>query len=237
MTAAVESGLLFAEPVELDHDGWVERARAAVAATSRHDVSDAFVASLTSRRLDLRSALGSFAVARHLPAHDFRGAANGMCSICGLHARTMPQDLNVLSFERFRWGGTRRLDVRYLAFDLEQLARAPRLAVTPADIETGRRLLATLRSAGPSATATAVATRLRDLKGNKHEREVVMGILGVAGVLASPAHPGFRRTFIAYADRALPPRHYIDMVYPTCWWRSTDGIDQDAVNEFLPRLT
>jgi hypothetical protein len=45
--------------------------RAAAASVSVSDVSTAFLASLTPRRLDLRSTLGSFAVARHLVAHPY----------------------------------------------------------------------------------------------------------------------------------------------------------------------
>jgi hypothetical protein len=40
----------------------------------------------------------------------------------------------VLSFERSKWGGVRTDHVEYIAFDLEQFARAPRLQPTPADI-------------------------------------------------------------------------------------------------------
>lgn len=233
---AVASGLMFSAPVELDHSGWIARARAAVAQTVKEDVAEAFVASLTSRRLDLRSSLGSFAVGRHLPEHDYRAGQSRLCAICGLHERPDPQDLNILNFERFKWGGVRRLDVRYIAFDLEQFQRAPRLAPTIQDIELGRHLLASLRSGEPTKIAPNTTSTLRELKGNKAEREVLLEILAVTGVLASPSHPGFRTQFVPDVERELPSRRFTDLGYPACWWRASEGIDSAAVSEFLPQL-
>lgn len=57
--------------------------------------------------------------------------------------------MNVLNFERFKWGGVRRDDIAYIAFDLEQFARAPRLAPTRADIEVGQQLIDALRGLPP----------------------------------------------------------------------------------------
>jgi hypothetical protein len=71
MRRAVEAGVMFASPRAADHDGWVRAARQAVRQVTAAEAGEAFLASLTSRRLDLRSALGSFAVARFPPEHDF----------------------------------------------------------------------------------------------------------------------------------------------------------------------
>ena len=210
-------------------------ARAAVAAVALEDVSQAFVASLTSRRLDLRSALGSYAVARHLPAHTFVPHRSGMCAVCGLH-REVTQDLNVLNFERFKWGGVRRDDVCYLAFDLEQFRCAPRLAVDAATVNLGKAMLDALRAAPTTETATTAERLIRMLKGNADERHTVLDILAVCGVLETEKHRGYRTSFVPHAERKLPPRHYIDRCYPACWWSGRDGIQQEAVETFLPLL-
>lgn len=105
---AVEAGVMFAQSRVQNHDGWVAAAREAATGVSPSEVSDAFVASLSNRRLDLRSALGSLAVARRLPEHSFVPVrASVVCAVCGLSGRD-EQDLNVLNFERFKWGGVRR---------------------------------------------------------------------------------------------------------------------------------
>ena len=58
---AKRAGMMFA-PIQLSHSDIVRRAVAAVRATERRAIADAFVMSLSSRRLELRSALGSYAV-------------------------------------------------------------------------------------------------------------------------------------------------------------------------------
>jgi hypothetical protein len=228
---------MFAEPLTLDHDGWVDRVLAAVALVDAAAVSDAFIVSLTTHRLDLRSALGSYAVARHLPEHSFDADRFGrQCRVCGLYRRGSVQDLNVLSFERFKWGGVRRDHLEYVAFDLEQFQLAPQEPLNEAAIALGRQMLAALRGAPPSATSTTVVRDLAMIKGNAQERRVLVDILGVAGVLDTKEHPGYHREFISYADRELPNRHFVDSAYPACWWRGGRGVNEDAVQQLLPRL-
>jgi hypothetical protein len=234
---AVRDGVMFAESLTLDHDGWVDRVLAAVALVDAAAVSDAFIVSLTTRRLDLRSAMGSYAVARHLPRHSFYADRSGrLCRVCGLYERDSAQDLNVLSFERFKWGGVRRDDLRYIAFDLEQFQLAPQEPLNEAAIAVGGQMLAALRGAPPSATSTTVARALPMIKGNAQERGVLVDILGVAGVLDTKEHPGYHREFISYAERELPNRHFVDSAYPACWWRGGSGVNEDAVQQLLPRL-
>jgi hypothetical protein len=62
------AGVMF-DPVQLSHSDIVERAIAAVCRVERRAVAAAFIVSLSSRRLELRSALGSFAVLQRLTRH------------------------------------------------------------------------------------------------------------------------------------------------------------------------
>ena len=64
------------DPVTLDHAGIVKWCRKSVAAVTKEQVAAAFLASLSTRRLDLRSALGSYAAGRHLPDHRFTKCVN-----------------------------------------------------------------------------------------------------------------------------------------------------------------
>src|SRR5262249_5293003 len=65
---AKRAGVMF-DDILLSHADIVSRAIAAVRVVDRRAVANAFVASLSSRRLELRSALGSFAVLQHFPQH------------------------------------------------------------------------------------------------------------------------------------------------------------------------
>jgi hypothetical protein len=70
-TRATAALFLLTVPRAEHHDGWVGAVRRAVSQVSAEEAATAFLASLASRRLNLRSALGSYAIARFLPAHDF----------------------------------------------------------------------------------------------------------------------------------------------------------------------
>jgi len=228
---------MFPAPLTHDHDGWVEAARSAAGQVSAGDVEDAFLASLTSRRLDLRSALPSYVLARALPEHRYTAMrGSGQCAVCGLYAQAEAQDLNVLNFERFRWGGVRRDNLTYVAFDLQQFPHAPRVEATVEDIALGRALLKTLGELPAATTAVEAVRHLKMLKGNKTEREVLMDILGICSILDTSEHHGYAHAFVPAIQRDLPPYHFVDRAYPACWWRAAAGINMDAVNEVLPRL-
>jgi hypothetical protein len=183
---------------------------------SAQEVGEAFLASLSSRRLDLRSALGSYAVARLVPEHPLSTAARGFrCTVCGQYASGEEENLNILSFERFKWGGVRRDYLPYAAFDLEQFAKAPRLKPTRPDIDTGRQLLDCLRQLPARTTAAQAVPQLKMIKGNKAQRDA----------------------FIPKIQRSEPPLRFVFRHYPISWWTAADGVNLPALQQFLPQLT
>lgn len=236
LSIAVEAGLGFGQARTRSHDEWITAARQAVRAISLREVGEEFVSSLLTRRLDLRSALGSYAVARHLEPHAYAGRGADPCRVCGLY-EDVTEDLSLLNFERFKWGGVRREDIAYVAFDLEQFRRAPAGDGDQDEaLAVGRQLLSALRTADADATVVKLATELRMVKGNKAERAVLLEVLGVCGVLRTPGHPSFRTQFVPDDCRELPPQHNVETAYPACWWRGRDGLDDDALSELLPLL-
>ncbi|MGW7683663.1 hypothetical protein ACWGID_23200 [Kribbella sp. NPDC054772] len=238
LRAAVQRGVMFPEPVVLSHDGWVATAQAAVGHVSLMEAEAAFVASLTSRRLDLRSVLASFLIARGLPDHGFTASTRGrQCAVCGLYSESAAEDLNVLNFERFKWGGVRRDNINYVAFDLQQFRLAPRLEPTAEDIRLGRTVLETLNDLPPDITASQAAAQLGFVKGNKAEREVLLDILGICGVLDTDDHPGFAREFVPWSARDLPSQRFVERAYPACWWKAAAGVNAGAAKSVLPTLT
>ena len=68
--------------------------------------------------------------------------------------------MNVLNFERFKWGGVRRDNIEYMAFDLEQFARAPKLKPTQADVDLGQRLIDLFCQLPRATTGARVAAHL-----------------------------------------------------------------------------
>jgi hypothetical protein len=224
-------GVMF-EPLVSDHDELVEWLVLARSLVSRQLVADSFVASLTTRRLDLRSALGSYAIGRHFPAHRFPvGEGVLECPVCGdLQWGAEPHDLSVLSFERFKWGGVRHGYPLYIAFDLERLAETPRLEPTAADRAALRRILDVAASMPPDAKPAALELALKKVVGGgEHERRRLIAILGYAGVLQPRELPGFLEGFTAFKHRAEPESHRDLRSYPISRWRGADGVSAEAV--------
>jgi hypothetical protein len=226
---AKQAGVMF-DPIRLSHADIVKRALAAVRRVERRAVADAFIVSLSSRQLELRSALGSFAVLQHFPQHN-APRQRGACPVCGAYNRgPETEDLNVLNFERFKWGGVRHDKPLYASMDLQLFQELPRAAPTATEVAVFKGVLKVIEGAPPKTSSASLEKLLpKAFKSSKAERDIVVGILGYCGILATAAHPGFMRQFVNFSDHALPPRHNVDMAYPACWWQRSDGINQSAL--------
>jgi hypothetical protein len=229
---AKTQGVMF-EPVKIEHAEVSARISTAVSQLDCRRVADAFLTSLSTRRLDLRSVLGSYAVFRHLPNHEPNNAGR-RCAICGLDWSLELEDLNVLNFERLKWGGVRHENPTYAAMDLELFLRGAPSSPTPEDIGIFRNILSAIESAPRHVTSSGLQKCLAGaLKSNKAERDVLVAILGFCGILETAGHPGFFKAFIPAEKRSLPHRRFIDMPYPACWWRRDEGINPEAVDEYF----
>ena len=159
-----------------------------------------------------------------------------MCGIYESQGREN-EDLNVLNFERIKWGGVRHDQVVYACFDLEQFGHLPSCVPREDDVSLLKELLQCVSEAPSGTTSAALQSSLpKSLKSNKPERDVLIGILGISGILSSRAHPGYLEKFVPYADRALPERRFVDMPYPACWWTDDDGLNQAAVKYWFGHL-
>lgn len=228
-------GAMF-DPIVLSHDQAVDAAIGAVGATTREAVAQAFVSSLGSRRLDLRSAMGSFAVGRHLQVH--RMAASGgspSCAYCGEYESSV--DPNVLNFERIKWGGVRHAHPRYVALDLQLFAAQEHAVPTKNDYMILRSVLKAAKSMSPGARLGDLEKALSKLlPSNNGERRTLIGILGYAGILIDAGRPDFRQQFVPVAEREQTPWHKDDWPYPVQWWDGSHGVNEAAVAEWFPDI-
>jgi len=216
------------------HDQIVANALKAISATSRHAVAQAFLASLSTRRLDLRSALGSYAIGRNMNRHGMASRGGGRtCAYCGTFAMS-EIDPSILNFERLKWGGVRHHQPEYMAFDLELLAESEILAPQEQDYSILRAILETARSMPESARPGDLDKALAKLlPSNSAERRTLIGILGYAGILVDPLRSDFRRQFVAISDREETPWIKDDWPYPVCWWRGAHGVNDHGVREWF----
>lgn len=228
------AGLMF-DDVFLSHQDIVSQVAKTIGVVDRCSVANAFVVSLPLRRLDIRSALGSFAVLQHFPQHT-PSEHHGICSVCGEYlGPAKMKDLNVLNFERFKWGGVRHDNPLYASFDLQLFQKLPRLIPAASDVTALKDVLNAIEAAPAKTTSAAIAKLLgKSFKSSKQECEVMVQIFGYCGILETAAHPGYMNGFIRSADRELPDRG--DMNYPARWWRRSDGINKMAVDYWFGHL-
>lgn len=129
-------------------------------------------------------------------------------------------------------GGVRHSDPVYATLDLELFCEAPPPPPTAEDLDIFRETIAAISSAPPTVTSAQLHKHLpTSLRSNKAERDQLIGILGLCGVLGTSKHPGFGEQFLPAYQRTLPDRHYVDMAYPACWWRGSDGLNEDRLRD------
>ncbi|WP_156320341.1 hypothetical protein [Brevundimonas sp. AAP58] len=234
---AKSKGLMF-DPVRLSHDQAILAALNAASAVGQEDVANAFIASLGSRRLDLRSCLGSYAVVRHLREHRMSARNGPGCDYCGEYDHDKAAlDLNVLSFERIKWGGVRHSQPSYIAFDLDTLRKTPRPSPSARDFAMLKLILHVAASMPPAARLSDLDKALaKVLPSNSAERRVLIGILGYAGIITDPTRSDFRQRFVPCEEREQTPWHKDDWPYPVQWWTGSHGVQMAAITDWFPRL-
>jgi hypothetical protein len=233
------------DPRQIDHDELAPQIRGWVRRIPLELVVEAFVSSLSSRRLDLRSGLASYVVGRALPIHGFRQRQRSNLAICGICGAAsfvrVPADWNRFSFERHHWGGVWLHDPYYIAFDLEQFAAGDHPVATVADWDIMRGLLGVVREASahnpevrPGGLADAMRAALP--ASNASQRRHLVMTLANIGVLQPREYDSFRKGWVDFEARRDPPEWKSDWMYPSGFWRGSDGIDVAAITEFFPQL-
>lgn len=236
---AKSKGVMFA-PISIDHDACVDALIKLRDQISIEDICKAFMSSLSSRRLDLRSSLSSYFLAHKFEAHQYRAIVSGTsyeggvathssstCQACRDYQYGMigdeaydDADLNVLNFERIKWGGVRHGELLYTMFDLRQFAQESLAEPTQEDATILRDILQVIKNSAPDDYPSALEKGLNGaLKSSKSERQVLIEILAAIGVLKPARY-----------DRPIKGRN--DWVFSE-YWRGEDGYDEDRVVELF----
>lgn len=200
---AKSKGLMF-DPLTISHDECIVAITALVKGISQAQVTKGFLSSLTSRRLDWRSSLASYAIAHKIPSHQYVRVISGTsytdgkptahsytCGICrdsqyGIRGSEFynEMDINVFNFERIKWGGVRHGDIFYTNFDLSQFINADIPEPTTADIACFREILTIIETSEPSDYPSGLEKRLASvIKSSKAERKILIEILASMGIL------------------------------------------------------
>jgi hypothetical protein len=234
---AKRAGLMF-DPVDVSHDPLIERALQLRRTIKPERVARAFLASLSSRRLDWRSALGSYSAILYLPAHHFTPMSNPrICGVCGQFATSVAVDVSALNFQRLKWGGVRHENPHYAVLDLEWFAALQVPEPNKRDLQILSSALADFENVPADARPAELEKSLRGLlPSNPWERRTLIQILGLAGVLIPRNRPSFWGEYPLQLDRESPLNKN-DWSYPVLWWRGEDGVNRDAVAFWFPMLS
>jgi hypothetical protein len=242
---AKRMGYMF-DSIKLSHDQVVSQLIEERNRVDRIAVSDAFLASLGSRRLDLRSALGSYAFATNFPRHEIAATPATVvpsgarrCEWCEFYEHPTPAkfDLNALNFGRHKWGGVRHDNPTYAWLDLSLFRSEPVQVPTVADKQIMHRIIEAARSMEAGATASSLEKALAGIfKSSKAERRVLIEILALCGVLQPRNRSGYFGEFTFAYEREHTGQHLNDWGYPAIWWRGSDGVSESALAAYFPDL-
>ena len=193
-------------------------------AVSLEDAAQAFLYSLSSRDVDYRYILASYAYARSWFSFD-RG-----------QTEEVPEKLTG-SF--FNWvkhkGGGIWGTIGKPIFFLEQFAPMERRTASDVDVEILRSILELADSMENKASGSALATAIRTAKllpCNQAEAVGIVESLGICGILDAPGHPGFLHSFTPPLERDTGDLRQ-SLSYPLNWWHGANGVNwENAAGAF-----
>lgn len=216
------------------HDDLIIKLNELVSIISLSDVSKAFVASLSTRRLELRSALGSYMCARNLPVHPYtKTIFSNVCGICGT-TESVRVDKNVFNYDRHKWGGLSHLSPSYELFDLEEFIKLNKVEPTKEDYKILDNIKSTICSLSNEAKLSNLVQAIKGVfPSNNYERKILITILGYCGILETDEHIGFFKQYTRLDCRAHTPNIKSDWEYPVMWWRGKYGINKRNFEEIF----
>ena len=230
---AKDAGVMF-EDIETNHDAIVTECINEINITEKNIVVKAFVSSLSSRRLELRSALGSYASGHLLKTHNFKSyeanySSPGSCAVCSEFKDPNKVDLNVLNFERFKFGGVRHTQPNYIWFDLTQLNNQDTPEPTFEDKTILISIIETISNLKSGKLSDAPNSLKKILKSNKDERNNIIEILGYCGILNIPDYPELNKIYIPVHKRRHSSYSKSDWSFPADIWLPEYGVNSDNI--------
>lgn len=212
---AKSKGVMF-DPFSINKSELVENLKELVNKISKEDISNAFLCSLTTKQFEFRSAIGSYANAMRI--------VNGeSVNSWELQEKYVDEDLNVLNFERLKWGGVRHSQAHYNYFDLNLFSKLQIDKPSKEDLDIFSKILKAISDSEIGEYPSKLRDRLKDVyKSSKDERSNLLEILACCKILQPASY-----------DRPTTGRndwHFVE------YWRGEDKYDSKAVYHYFQRL-
>lgn len=233
---AKSQGVMFDDFV-MSHDQANDWLYEVLQSITKENTVNLFLASLSSRRLDWRSGLAAFAVARQYPEHTYTPTNGhpGICAVCGDYSYKEKEERNVNLLNKYRLatGGLCQIGMGpiTLAFYLDQFSRLPPVKPSKKDEEIFWLIIEIIENAEDRDKATDLEKKLSKaklLKGDKNQRREILETLALCGILETPDHKGFYKHYIPVWTREQRGVN-TDLGYPLRWWKGKDKINLDAL--------
>ena len=204
------------EDQPITHDQAIDILEQVFEAVSLEDATQAFLYSLSSRDVDYRYILASYAYARSWFSFD-QG-----------RTQEVPEKLtgSFFNWVKHRGGGIWETIGKPI-FYLEQFASMELRVASDVDVEILRSILELADSMEDKASGSALATAIRTAKllpCNQAEAVGILETLGICGILDVPGHPGFLHSFTPPLERDTGDLRQ-SLSYPLNWWRGADGVN------------
>lgn len=227
---AKSQGVMF-DPLTIQHDELIQRLYELHQRIPKKRIAAAFLQSLSTRKVHIRSALSSWALTNGMQLHTYgqlsiTSPCYSRCGDCEHHKLQSDRDyvqseLNVLNFERMKWGGVRLNELLYCWLDLELFSREEDAIVDVQDVVILQNMLQAVEACAEQDGPRKLEKRWKDLlPSSKHERDVIMEIWGYAGILAAKDTPRTRRGGN-------------DDFNSMALWQGSDGYSREAVEFYF----
>jgi len=211
----------------IGHDDVVGRLNMALKKVDPKVVGRAFLASLSSRRPELRSALYCYGMLKPIDPHEYKGWSEGyrVCEVCRIPEKD-EYDFTELTFMRYKFGMGDPLQTMPNVFVLERFEEEDVPDPSLDDLAKMKSLIQAALDLPDRDGANALKKSMKSiLKSSDQEKYALIEALGYAGIL-KPADESEE----AYAK--VPLR--TNWQSPVCLWRGQDGINIQAIEKFFP---
>jgi len=229
---AKKAGLLFDSEVQ-SHDDALALAQKIATDINKTHVTNLFLASLSTDRIEWRAGLASYAIMQSFPIHTFKPFSlenDHTCAIC-CSASEAKVNRSFMSSGRFILGGLMGYDIFELAFSLEQHNLLTDTQPTENDYRIFSAILSIIENVEHDEIPTKLQKKLQKIDGFKsteEQRRSLLTTLGFSSILETEKHKGFLHTF---SNMCQVPRKSRSTYwrYPIDWWVGKDGLNKEAI--------
>lgn len=199
---AKEKGLMFDFSDEIiNHDDLIKNINYILKDIDFDNTVQAFLCSLSTRALNLRSFISSYYLAKKIPFHNYLNN-NEYCNECYkyyvLGDNFNLKYRNVYNFEKFKWGGVRLEYLSYIYFDLCEFKKLNfnELNPTKEDIQIFNNILKQIDSYNiKNHSINKMEKTLKDIfPSSKNERIILLEILSYLDILEAKEEREYRDT-------------------------------------------